>query len=99
VPIVASPLVFPVRRIDCIRRNNAAHAREMASDPTREPLFFFQEPSDAVQFVPIGRTTDHAYPALTNNYHYELALVAALGSGGRDIAGYFGEGGVIFSLH
>ena len=85
VPIVGSNAVFPVRRIYCIGRNYAAHAREMGSDPNREPPFFFQKPPDAVQFVPFGRTIDHAYPTLTNNYHYELELVAALSVGGRDI--------------
>ncbi len=85
VPIVGSDAVFPVRRIYCIGRNYAAHSREMGSDPTREPPFFFQKPSDAVQPVPIGATIDHAYPSLTKNYHYELELVAALGGGGRDV--------------
>ncbi len=45
VPIVGSTVVFPVRRIYCIGRNYAAHAREMGSDPTREPPFFFQKPT------------------------------------------------------
>ena len=85
VPIVGEQRVFPVRRIYCIGRNYAAHAREMGSDPTREPPFFFQKPSDAVQFVPIGTVGDHPYPSLTKNYHYELELVAALKSGGRNI--------------
>ena len=85
IPIANSRAVFPVRRIYCIGRNYAAHAREMGSDPTREPPFFFQKPSDAVQFAPIGRTIDHAYPTLTKNYHYELELVAALNTGGRNI--------------
>ena len=86
VPIVGSSAVVPVRRIYCIGRNYAAHAREMGSDPTREPPFFFQKPSDAVQFVPIGKTIDHAYPTLTKNYHYELELVAALNTGGRNLS-------------
>jgi fumarylpyruvate hydrolase len=85
VPIVGSTAVFPVRRIYCIGRNYAAHAREMGSDPTREPPFFFQKPSDAVQFVPIGKTIDHQYPSLTKNYHYELELVAFISKGGRNI--------------
>ena len=29
----------------CIGRNYAAHAKEMGSDPTREPPFFFQKPT------------------------------------------------------
>ncbi|WP_284426286.1 fumarylacetoacetate hydrolase family protein [Acidovorax sp. SUPP1855] len=86
VPIAGSREVFPVHRIYCIGRNYAAHAREMGSDPTREPPFFFQKPNDAVQFVPPGTTVDHPYPALTRNYHYEVELVAALHSGGRNIA-------------
>jgi len=85
LPIVGSTEVFPVRRIYCIGRNYAAHAREMGSDPTREPPFFFQKPTDAVQFVAIGTTADHPYPSLTKNYHYELELVAALKSGGTNI--------------
>lgn len=85
VPIVGSSDLFPVRRIYCIGRNYAAHAIEMGSDPTREPPFFFQKPADAVQVVPVGETADHPYPSLTNNYHYEIELVAALREGGRSI--------------
>ena len=43
IPVVGMAEVFPVRRIYCIGRNYAAHAREMGSDPTREPPFFFQK--------------------------------------------------------
>ncbi len=85
VPIQGRAEIFPVHRIYCIGRNYAAHAREMGSDPTREPPFFFQKPSDAIQFVPPGQTVDHPYPSLTQNYHYEVELVAALKSGGRNI--------------
>ena len=85
IPIVGSDQVFPVRRIYCIGRNYAAHAREMGSDPTREPPFFFQKPTDAIQIVPPGVTVDHPYPTLTKNYHYEIELVAALSKGGRDV--------------
>src|SRR6185369_5387036 len=85
IPIAGSGELFPVRRIYCIGRNYAAHAREMGSDPTREPPFFFQKPTDAVQIVMPGATVDHPYPPLTKNYHYEVELVAALAKGGRDI--------------
>jgi 2-keto-4-pentenoate hydratase/2-oxohepta-3-ene-1,7-dioic acid hydratase in catechol pathway len=85
LPIFGSKQVFPVRRIYCIGRNYAAHAREMGSDPTREPPFFFQKPTDAIQYVAPNTVLDHAYPSLTKNYHYEVELVAALKSGGRDI--------------
>lgn len=57
----------------------------MGSDPSREPPFFFQKPADAIQFVAPGGVTDHPYPTLTRNYHYEVELVAALNKGGRSI--------------
>jgi fumarylpyruvate hydrolase len=85
IPIAGTADVFPVRRIYCIGRNYATHSREMGSDPTREPPFFFQKPTDAVQIVMPGETVDHPYPPLTKNYHYEIELVAALAKGGRDI--------------
>ncbi len=85
IPIVGSDSQFPVRRIYCIGRNYAAHAREMGSDPTREPPFFFQKPTDAIQNVVPGTVADHRYPPLTKNYHYEVELVAALHKGGRNI--------------
>jgi fumarylpyruvate hydrolase len=85
IPIAGSREVFPVRRVYCIGRNYAAHAREMGSDPTREQPFFFQKPTDAIQNVPVGAVAEHPYPPLTKNYHYEVELVAALKSGGRDI--------------
>jgi len=85
IPIVGETDVFPVRRIYCIGRNYAAHSREMGSDPSREPPFFFQKPTDAIQNVATGAVADHPYPSLTKNYHYEVELVAALKSGGSNI--------------
>ena len=85
LPIVGSDEMFPVRRIYCIGRNYAAHARERGSDPTREPPFFFQKPSDSIQFVAVGSTANHPYPPLTKNYHYEIELVAAPKSGGKNV--------------
>ena len=85
IPVMGSDQRFAVRRIYCVGRNYAAHAREMGSDPTREPPFFFQKPTDAIQLAAPGVTIDHPYPPVTKNYHYEVELVAALKSGGRDI--------------
>jgi 2-keto-4-pentenoate hydratase/2-oxohepta-3-ene-1,7-dioic acid hydratase in catechol pathway len=85
IPIVGETDVFPVRRIYCIGRNYAAHALERGSDPSREPPFFFQKPTDAIQNVAIGAVADHPYPSLTKNYHHEVELVAALKSGGANI--------------
>lgn len=85
IPVVGLKEVFPVRRIYCIGRNYAAHAIERGSDPTREPPFFFQKPTDAIQVVAIGLVAEHPYPTLTGNYHHEVELVAALKSGGKNI--------------
>ncbi len=85
LPIVGSDEVFPVRRIYCIGRNYRAHAIEMGSNPDREPPFFFQKPTDAIQYVAAGTVADHPYPPLTRNYHYEAELVAVLGRGGRNV--------------
>ena len=72
---------FPVRRIFCVGRNYAAHAREMGKDPTREPPFFFTKPADAAVDTPCTVP----YPPLTENLHYEVELVVAIGKGGADI--------------
>ncbi len=85
IPIVGTDEVFPVRRIYCIGRNYRAHSIEMGSNPDREPPFFFQKPTDAIQFVATGTVSDHPYPSLTKNYHYEAELVAAIGKGGKNI--------------
>ena len=62
VPVAGSDLLFPVRRIYCIGRNYAAHAREMGSDPNREPPFFFQKPTDAIQIAPPGPQVKRPMP-------------------------------------
>ncbi|MBZ6078337.1 fumarylacetoacetate hydrolase family protein [Microvirga puerhi] len=85
LPIAGSNDLFPVRRVYCVGRNYAAHAREMGGDPTREPPFFFMKPADALQPVPDGATVDHPYPPKTENYHFEVELVAGLAKGGRNI--------------
>ena len=82
IPVLGSLAVFPVRRIYCVGRNYADHAREMGGDPNREPPFFFGKPNDAV--VPGGGAIP--YPSLTSNLHYEVELVVALSKGGRDIS-------------
>lgn len=87
-PVQASIAVFdstdrlPVRRIFCVGRNYAAHAREMGKDPDREPPFFFTKPADAV--VDSGVVVP--YPPLTKNFQYEAELVAVIGKGGAAIA-------------
>src|SRR5450432_128863 len=73
---------FSVRRVFCIGRNYAAHAREMGRDPDREPPFFFTAWSETV--VIDGATV--AYPTKTKNFQYEAELVVAIGKSGRHIA-------------
>lgn len=80
VPVEGETAGFPVRRILCVGRNYAAHAREMGAD-TREPPFFFTKPADAI--VTPGR--DPAYPPRTKNLHHEIELVVAIGAPGRDV--------------
>ena len=84
LPIVGSSDLFPVRRVYCVGRNYAAHAREMGADPDREPPFFFMKPADALQIVG-SEPTPHTYPPKTANYHFEVELVAALAGGGSDL--------------
>lgn len=81
VPVHGSDTLFPLRRIYCVGRNYADHAREMGSDPQREPPFFFCKPADAV--VPGGGTI--AYPPCTDNYQHEVELVVAIGRAARDV--------------
>lgn len=78
VAVTGGEARFPVRRIFCVGRNYAAHAREMGKDPDREPPFFFTKPADAV--VDSGATIP--YPPLTNNLHFEGELVVAIGREG-----------------
>lgn len=88
IPVKDSNALFPVRRIYCVGRNYAAHAREMGFDPDREPPFFFCKPNDAESIVPVpaGETVTIPYPSLTSNYHYEIELVVAIGKDGKNIS-------------
>jgi len=73
--VAGSDQKFPLRRVFCVGRNYAAHAREMGADPNREPPFFFTKPADAV--VPASGTVP--YPPATRELHHEVELVVALG--------------------
>ena len=80
---VAGGAAFPVRRIFCVGRNYAEHAREMGTDPDREPPFFFMKSADTV----VASGSEIKYPTRTENLHHEVELVIAMGSGGSDISG------------
>jgi fumarylpyruvate hydrolase len=81
LPVAGTDAVWPVGRIYCVGRNYAAHAVEMGFDPEKEEPFFFMKPADAI--VQNGGVVP--YPSKTNNLHYEIELVVALGKGGADI--------------
>ncbi|WP_347555901.1 fumarylacetoacetate hydrolase family protein [Robbsia sp. KACC 23696] len=85
VPVAGANADFPVRRIYCVGRNYAAHAREMGHDPDREPPFFFSKPADAVVYVAPGSEGAFPYPTKSDDVHFELELVAAIGKGGKNI--------------
>src|SRR5690349_19539767 len=80
LPIQGSDALFPVHRIYCVGRNYAEHAREMGSDPDREPPFFFQKNPDNVLTA-----RELAYPSETSDLHFEIEPVVALKSGGVGI--------------
>lgn len=70
---------FPVRRIYCVGRNFADHAREMgaqapASPEARGRPVFFGKPADAL--VLDGQVP---YPPATSELHHEVELTVAIG--------------------
>jgi fumarylpyruvate hydrolase len=81
VGVVGDSARYPVRRIYCVGRNYAEHAREMGHDPDRELPFFFQKNPDNL----VLDNKDFPYPTMTSNLHHEIELVVAMGQGGRDI--------------
>src|ERR1700759_5028829 len=86
VPVVGGA-PFPVRRIFCVGRNYAAHAREMGHDPDREPPFFFTKPADALVICMDPKNpTKIPYPPATKNLHHEMELGVAMKSGGANIS-------------
>lgn len=83
LPVAGGDAVVPVRRIYCVGRNYAAHAREMGHDPEREAPFFFMKPGDAV--VPSGETLP--FPPQTEDLQHEIELVAVIGRAGAELSG------------
>ncbi|TBN42525.1 FAA hydrolase family protein [Paracoccus subflavus] len=82
LPVHGEDRRFPVRRIYCVGRNYADHAREMGHDPDREPPFFFSKPADTL----LTGDAVLPYPPRTDDLHFEAELVVALGAGGSDVA-------------
>src|SRR6185437_14443747 len=81
LPILGSEQRFPIRRVFCIGRNYAEHAREMGASVDKGTPMFFCKPADAV----VGDGADVPYPSATSDLHHEVEMVVALGSGGRDV--------------
>lgn len=81
IPIDGSNRNFPVRRIYCVGRNYAAHAREMGHDPDRDPPFFFQKNPNNL----LLNNADFPYPAKTSDVHHEIELVVGLKKGGKNL--------------
>ena len=78
--VAGSSDLFPVRRIYCVGRNYAEHAKEMGHDPNKEPPFFFMKNPDNI--VQDGK---FPYPAMSQDVHYEIEMIVALKSGGANI--------------
>lgn len=86
VPVVGTTDSIAVRRMYCVGRNYAAHAREMGFDPDREPPFFFCKPDNTVVPVGYNEVLTLDYPAETQNYQYEAELVAVIGKSGSNVS-------------
>jgi len=84
LPVAGSSTLFPARRVYCVGRNYAEHAKEMGFTGREDP-FFFCKPADAIVPVADGQTGSIPYPSKTSNLHYEMELVVVLGKGGKDI--------------
>ena len=86
LPVLGTDSRFPIRRVFCVGRNYADHAREMgATDQAegREPPFFFMKPADAV--VGGDGEINVSYPPITQNLHHEVEMIVALGAGGANV--------------
>ncbi|WP_233843523.1 fumarylacetoacetate hydrolase family protein [Dyella sp. 2HG41-7] len=81
LPVIGREERFPVRRVFCIGRNYAEHAREMGATVDASAPMFFCKPADAV----VTDGADVAYPQATHDLHHEVEMVVALKAGGRDL--------------
>ena len=82
IPVVGQTARFPVRRIFCIGRNYADHAREMGASVDKASPMFFTKPADAI----VTDGADVPYPSATSDLHHEVEMVVALGAGGSDLS-------------
>lgn len=81
LPIMGDTRRFPVRRIFCIGRNYADHAREMGATVDKGRPTFFTKPADAL----VSDPHNIPYPSATSLLHHEVEMVVALCGGGVDL--------------
>ena len=75
VEIAGSDDRYPVNRIYCVGMNYHDHVVEFGSDPEEVDPVFFMKPADAI----VANHEDVPYPTKTNDFHYEIELVIAMG--------------------
>lgn len=82
LPIIGTDKRFPVRRIYCIGKNYAGHVKEMGGDVERSEPIFFTKAAETI----VHSDTVIPFPPHTENLHFEVELVVAMGPDG--IFGY-----------
>ncbi len=78
LPVAGTDKQFPVRRIYCIGKNYAEHVREMGGDVERSEPVFFTKAAETI----VHTGTEIPFPPHTENLHYEVELVVAMGPHG-----------------
>src|SRR5215213_175767 len=84
LPVRGEPKRYPINRLFFVGRNYHAHAVEMGKPVDKaveRPFYFTKSPSTLIES---GATV--AYPPGTQNYHYEMELVLAIGAPGFRVA-------------
>ncbi len=79
VPVIGGD-TFPVRRIYCVGRNYAEHAREMGARSRPRAAVLLHE---AGRRHRADRQRPSPIPPKTKDYQHEIELVVALAKGGR----------------
>jgi len=75
LPIAGMDKRFPVRRIYCVGKNYADHVAEMGGDAERSEPVFFTKAAETL----VHSGADIPFPPHTENLHYEVELVVAIG--------------------
>jgi acylpyruvate hydrolase len=78
--LIGSTEPLEIRKIFCIGRNYADHAREMNAAIPEAPIFFLK-PSTAI----IGEGEAIRIPSISKDLHHEIEMTVLIGRGGKDI--------------